>query len=132
MARLPKSATPRARKKGDDSTNARKRYYRASERYLKKAESTSGATSQKYRALARDSFDKALSTYEATNTQRFSAPMRRLASEFGVDLEKIRERPTGEGELDRWIDRRSAQQQRAIRESGDVLESALSDPEKRA
>lgn len=83
---------PRAeRPTGDKATNARKRYYRASERYLKQSESMSGAAKERYRMLAKTEFEKALSTYSSNTKQRFSKPMQRLADEFSIDLESRRE-----------------------------------------
>ena len=117
----------RARRLGDTSTKARKRYYRASERYLKKADETSGATSKRYRQLARQSFDDALATYEPDNRQKFSKPIEKLASRFGVDLEKRRELPKDSKAAEREIQRRDIRQKQAIGESSKVLESSLSD-----
>lgn len=83
---------PRARRKtGDDATNARKRYYRAAERYLKQAKDASGATAARYRALAREQLDSALDTYSKATTQRFSQPIQRIANELGVSLDEKRQ-----------------------------------------
>ena len=83
---------PRAKRPtGDKATNARKRYYRASERYLKQSETMSGAAKERYRALAKIQFEKALSTYSSNTKQRFSKPMQRLADEFSIDLESRRD-----------------------------------------
>ena len=92
------SLSSKARRLGDESTIARKRYYRASERYLKEAEKTSGTTAARYRQLARQNFEDALATYDPTNTQKFSKPMQRLAAEFGYDLEGERQLPESETE----------------------------------
>lgn len=80
----------RAAKAGDASYNARRRYTRAAERNLKKAEQSSGATAARYRNLARQDLDKALATYEQGTTQGFSKPMQKIAGELGVDLEQSR------------------------------------------
>ena len=117
----------RARKAGDVSTNARKRYYRASERYLKQAEKSSGSTAARYRQLARQSFEDALATYDPANTQKYSKPIQRLAAEFGYDLEKRRELPTDSAEAERTIERRRSRQQYVIGESRFYKESALKD-----
>ena len=77
---------------GDTATNARKRFYRSAERYMKEADKTSGVTAERYRYLARQEFDKAVNTYDPTTTQPFSRPIRNLAARFGVDLEQERER----------------------------------------
>lgn len=82
-----------ARKKrptGDDATNARKRYYRAAERHLKNAQKLSGASAARERKLAEIQFENALNTYDPETTQRASKPMRRLANEFGIDIEQRR------------------------------------------
>lgn len=122
-----RKTAPRARKAGDVSTNARKRYYRASERYLKQAEKSSGSTAARYRQLARQSFEDALATYDPANTQKYSKPIQRLAAEFGYDLEKRRELPTDSAEAERAIERRRSRQQYVIGESRFYKESALKD-----
>lgn len=121
----------RARKAGDVSTNARKRYYRASERYLKKAEESSGSTATRYRQLAKQNFDDALATYDPANTQKYSKPIQRLAAEFGYDLDKRRELPTDSASAEREITRRKLRQSQAIGESERVKESFLADDDKR-
>jgi hypothetical protein len=118
----------RARKAGDVSTNARKRYYRASERYLKQAEKSSGTTAKRYRQLAKQNFEDALATYDPANTQKYSKPIQKLAAEFGYDLEKRRELPTDSAEAERTIERRRNKQQYVISESKYYKESALKDP----
>lgn len=85
MPRTPK----RARKDGIDSKeayNARKRYWRSSERNLKKAEQTTGATSARYRKLAELDFQKAVATYDTSKKINFSKNVKALAQEFGVNL----------------------------------------------
>ena len=86
MAARRHSATARDFKAGDDSRNARRREYRAAERYLRQAESSSGATREKMRQLAKGHFERALDTYDPSTKQDFAAPIKRLASEFGVDI----------------------------------------------
>lgn len=115
-----KAATSRARKAGDVATNARKRYYRSAERNLKKAEQSSGATRSRFRALARQDFEDALSTYDKGTTQRFSKPMQRLADEFGIDLEDARSMFSD-----------SSKRAKVISRSGDVLETSQTDVEVR-
>lgn len=84
---------PRARRKtGDDATNARKRYYRSAERYLKRAEQATGATAARYRQLARQDLDNALNTYSKSTTQKFSKPIQKLANDLGVSLDQERQR----------------------------------------
>lgn len=82
-----------ARKKrptGDQATNARKRYYRAAERHLKRASTLSGVSAERERKLAEIQFENALNTYDPETTQRLSKPMQRLANEFGIDVEQRR------------------------------------------
>lgn len=128
-ARKAGKLSSKARKLGDESTIARKRYYRASERYLKQAEKSSGSTAARYRQLARQSFEDALSTYDPSNTQKYSKPMQRLAAEFGYDLEGERQLPQDVQAREREIERRRKKQERLVySESGDVLEKSLKDP----
>ena len=77
---------------GDDATNARKRYYRAADRYLKQAENASGATAARYKQLARLELDNALKTYSKQTTQKFSKPITRIANQLGVSLEDERKK----------------------------------------
>lgn len=83
-------ASRKRRPTGDDATNARKRFYRRAESYLKQAESSTGATASRYRQLAKLSLDDALKTYARTTTQRFSRPIQALAVKLGVDLAEER------------------------------------------
>lgn len=75
----------RARKRGDDATNARKRYYRSANRNLKKADKLTGAAAERYRLLARRDFENALRTYDQSKRRgKLSKPMQRLANRFGM------------------------------------------------
>jgi len=75
----------RARKRGDDATNARKRYYRSANRNLKKADKLTGAAAERYRLLARRDFENALRTYDPSKRRgKLSKPMQRLANRFGM------------------------------------------------
>lgn len=127
MARTTKSASARPRKKSDASTNARKRYYRAAERNLKKARTSSGATASRYRELARQNFEDALSTYDPMNTQKISAPMRRLAQEFNVDVSKFRKQRLREAQDEQMLVRARNRQRLSISRSMNVLEGNLQD-----
>lgn len=82
----------KARPTGDKATNARKRYYRQAERYLKQAQENTGATAARYEQLARVELDNALKTYSKNTTQRFSQPIQKLANQLGVSLEDERRR----------------------------------------
>ena len=88
----------RKRKAGDIATNARKRYYRAAERYMKQAEETTGAASARYRELARQNLDDAVKTYSQKTTQGFSKPIRKLADQLGMDLNAKRSQLKGKSE----------------------------------
>lgn len=84
MARKPR--------KGDESYNARRRYQRAAQRYMKKADNASCATAARYRELAKQDLLKAMATYEKGTTQKFSKPMQSLAANLGIDLKEKRAR----------------------------------------
>lgn len=81
---------PRASKTGDKYYNARRRYQRAAERNMKKAEQSSGATAARYRNLAKQDLNKALATYDKSTTQNFSKPIQNLAGKLGVNLSQQR------------------------------------------
>lgn len=83
-------------KKGDFAVNARKRYARAADRYLKEAGRTEGAVSARNREVAKRFLDDALSTYDYSRKTTFSKQIRNLASEFGVDLESVAEKRKGQ------------------------------------
>ena len=85
----------RAKRKGDEYYNARRRYQRAAERNMRKAEQSSGATAARYRNLAKQDLLKALATYDKGTTQNFSKPMQKLANNLGVDLGEKRARMKG-------------------------------------
>ena len=91
---------------GDDATNARKRYYRAAERYLKQAQNAIGAQAARLRALAEMRLNDALKTYTKATTQNFAKPIQRIASALGIDL----------GEKRREIKERTAKEEKSIRE----------------
>lgn len=75
---------------GDTAYNARRRYYRAAERYLKNAASAVGATAARYRELARQKLNDALKTYDKGTTQPFSKPIQKIANALGIDLNEER------------------------------------------
>ena len=80
----------RQAKKGDSAYNARRREYRAAQRYLAASRATTGATAAKNRALAQMHLENALATYDESQTQRISSPIINLAAEFGIDPSRIR------------------------------------------
>lgn len=74
----------------DDTYNARRRFARAAERNLTKARESSGATAQRYRQLARQSFESALELYDPKSRRKPSRIMTQLADELGLDVERAR------------------------------------------
>lgn len=82
-------AKPRTRNKtSDDVYNARRRFARAAERNLKKSKETSGATSERYKQLARQNLESAIDLYDSSSINRKSAQrIRQAAGELGIDLE---------------------------------------------
>lgn len=113
----------RKRKAGDTAYNARRREYRAAQRYLKKAHESTGATAERNRALARSHFESALQTYDPNENQRFSSQIINLATEFGVDIQ---------GQRADFITADEKKRKRAIERSREALESELKDEKKRA
>lgn len=113
----------RKRKSGDTAYNARRREYRAAQRYLKKAHESTGATAERNRALARSHFKNALQTYDPNENQRFSSQIINLAAEFGVDIQ---------GQRTEFITADEKKRKRAIERSYEALESELKDEKKRA
>lgn len=91
---------------GDDATNARKRYYRAAERYLKQAANAIGAQAARLRSLAEMRLNDALKTYTKATTQVFAKPIQRIANALGIDLNEKR----------REIQQRTAKEEKTIRE----------------
>ncbi len=75
---------------GDTATNARKRYYRAAERYLKQAQNAVGANAARLRTLAQLRLEDALNTYTKATKQSFSKPIQRIANALGIDLSEER------------------------------------------
>lgn len=77
---------------GDAATNARKRYYRDAERYLKQAEKATGATAARYRSMAEKRLNEALNTYTKGTTQNFAKPIQKIANQLGVNLNEVRDK----------------------------------------
>ena len=88
----------------DDAYNARRRYGRQAERYIKKAAESSGETASRYKALARDAFDNAMRTY-TDKGQKISARLQRVYEALNFSARSIEEiRPlymSGVGENER-------------------------------
>ena len=112
----------RNRKPSDDVRNARRREYRAAQRYLKKAEETSGATAARNRALAKTHLFNALETYDPAQNQKLAAPIVNVAAQLGIDIQKSRSE---------FITSTQEQRQQAVERSYSALEENLKDPSKR-
>lgn len=112
----------RKAKSGDTAYNARRREYRAAQRYLKKAEQSSGATAARNKALAKTHLQNALDTYDPSQNQKISAPITNLAAQLGVDIQ---------GSRSQYINATSKERQAAIQGSISALEGSLKDPYQR-
>lgn len=79
----------RARRKGDSAYNARRRYTRKAERYMKQANASYGASHERYIELAKREAEKALSTYEKEpRFQDLSKGLQRVALETDAQFVK--------------------------------------------
>ena len=112
----------RARKTGDASYNARRRYTRAAERNLKKAENSTGAVAARYRHMATEQLKAAMSTYDKSTTQKISKPIQNLADRLGIDTEQQRRNLKA-----RTNESAKNLQKKAIEKSESQLESVLSE-----
>ena len=121
-----KSVKARAAKAGDVTYNARRRYTRAAERNLKKAEQSTGATSARYRHMATEELKRAVATYDKGTTQKMSSSITNLASQLGVDIEQIRDNLKSLSD-----DRAKSVQSKLVESSKSHLESNLRDYEER-
>lgn len=126
----------RASKSSDEAYNARRREYRAAQRYLKRAAGNVGIMAERDKALAREHILNALETYDPTApAQKISSQIVNTAAELGIDV--LGERgayvptvsdTTGiEGE-ERALER----QARAIDRSLNALETTLQDEQTRS
>lgn len=112
----------RDRKPSDDVRNARRREYRAAQRYLKKAEESSGATAARNRALAKTHLMNALETYDPSQNQKLAAPIVNVAAQLGIDIQ---------GSRSEFITSTEQQRQQAVERSYSALEENLKDPTRR-
>lgn len=112
----------RKAKSGDTAYNARRREYRAAQRYLKKAEQSSGATAARNKALAKTHLQNALDTYDPSQNQKISAPITNLAAQLGVDIQESRAQ---------YINATAKERESAIQGSTSALEGSLKDPYQR-
>lgn len=102
----------RARKAGDELYNARRRYTRSAQRYMKMAEGETGILSERYKELARGELKKALGTYEKEPT---SKPVKDLMNRLGVGKQSAK----------------GMDKERLVRESKRSLASSMKDSEVR-
>lgn len=79
----------RAKRKGDSVYNARRRYTRKAERYMKQANASYGASRERYIELAKREAEKALSTYDKEPSfQKISKGLQRVALETDAQFSK--------------------------------------------
>ena len=79
----------RAKRKGDSVYNARRRYTRKAERYMKQADNSYGASRERYIELAKREAEKALSTYDKEPSfQKLSKGLQRVALETDAQFSK--------------------------------------------
>ena len=79
----------RAKRKSDSVYNARRRYTRKAERYMKQAESSYGASCERYIELAKREAEKALATYDKEPSfQKLSKGLQRVALETDAQFSK--------------------------------------------
>lgn len=79
----------RAKRKGDSVYNARRRYTRKAERYMKQANASYGASRERYIELAKREAEKALSTYDKEPSfQKLSKGLQRVALETDAQFSK--------------------------------------------
>lgn len=119
----------RARKSGDEAWNARRREFRAAQRYLKKSQEGVGETAAQNRALAKLHLENAIATYDPTQKQRISSQIVNLAAEFGIDVQSSRGIPQymDTSQAKREIESKMRKREKAIRKSKTALESVLSE-----
>lgn len=78
--------------RADKQWNARRRYIRAAERNLKKAENLQGATAARYKELARQDFESAISTYSPNELSKGirSKSLMNMSEEFGYNADVMK------------------------------------------
>lgn len=126
----------RKAKRGDASYNARRREYRAAQRYLKKANENTGAVAEKNRALAKQHLMNALDTYDPNApAQRISSQIINIGAQLGIDVQGMRSEfiPTVSKDASAVQKKRAVQKQKeAIEASFQSLESAREDAQVRS
>lgn len=76
----------RARKNSDDVYNARRRFRRQAERYIKKANETSGVAKNRYESMARNALEKAITSYAGNKPQ---GKIAQLAEKLNITQARI-------------------------------------------
>lgn len=79
----PMNKATRARKKSDDTYNARRRFTREAERYMKKADTVTGAAKSRYERLAEKSMTQAAALYKGKPKGRNK--LSEMGKKIGVD-----------------------------------------------
>lgn len=111
------------RNDADKAYNARRRYYRAAERNLKKAESESGATAARFRQMALINLENAVATYgENVDPSKVSKPIKELSQKLDYNINLV----NTESKLTTRRDK-----EKLVTRSKNVLESKLEDEETR-
>ena len=110
----------RKAKSGDTTYNARRREYRAAQRYLKKAQESSGATAARNRAIAKTHLQNALDTYDPAQNQKLAAPIVNIAAQLGI-----------QGSRREYINASEERRKATVESSTSALEGYLKDPENR-
>ena len=80
---------PREKRDSDETYNARRRYRRQAERFIKKADESSGILKSRYEAQARNATINALSTY--AKGQQPKGRVKRLTERRGIDAKTVQQ-----------------------------------------
>jgi hypothetical protein len=80
---------PRKKRDSDETYNARRRYRRQAERFIKKADESSGILKSRYEAQARSATINALSTY--AKGQQPKGRVKQLTEMLGVDAKTVQQ-----------------------------------------
>lgn len=80
---------PREKRDSDETYNARRRYRRQAERFIKKANESSGILKSRYEAQARNAIINALSTY--AKGQQPKGRVKQLTDMLGIDAKTVQQ-----------------------------------------
>ena len=80
---------PREKRNSDETYNARRRYRRQAERFIKKADESSGILKSRYEAQARNATINALSTY--AKGQQPKGRVKQLTEMLGIDAKTVQQ-----------------------------------------